>query len=310
MDIYTNTSILALRPLLTEENILKYFDIFAVTQKQFQEECKKFELSDSSLKKYEFNPLKRFPVIKTDSKKKNEHYIIPSLSDFVYGAFEGLYYVLLDKLGQTDKETLLQKIGDVFEMYVGEFLKQYNIDILSRAVIVPEKTYKIGSNKLKTVDWLLISDDYIFQIECKKRKFDNYSKAGIHSENGAGIDKLLTDVAEVLDKIVEKEKHLKENKVEGIAYKGQKIINLIIFLDEMFGMNKYAREKIKEKMKQSSDNIYIFGCWEFELICQQSKDKQQNLFHSIQDLVAGRVKIYQIDFLDWVYDEFFDTIKI
>lgn len=309
MDSYTKTSILELRPLLTEQNILKYFDVFAITQKQFQEENKKFELADNSLKKYEFNSLKRFPVIKTDSEKKNEQYIIPSLSDFLYGAFEGLYYVLLDKLDQTEKATLLQEIGGVFEMYIGEFLKQYNIDILSRAIIFPEKIYKNGSDEWKTADWLLVSDEYIFQIECKKRKIDNYSKAGIQSENGAGIDNLLGGVAKELDKIAEKEKHIKENKVSGVAYKGQKVISLIVFLDEMFGMNDYAREKIKEKMKQPSDNFYIFGCWEFELICQQSKDKQQSLFYSIQDLIAGRTNIYHIDFLDRIYHDFFDSIK-
>ena len=309
MDSYTNTSMLALRPLLSEQNILKYFDIFAVTQKQFQEECKKFDLADNSLKKYEFNPLKRFPVIKTDSVKKNEQYIIPSLSDFLYGAFEGLYYVLLDKLDQTDKASLLQEIGSVFEMYIGEFLKQYNIDTLSRTVIVREKIYKMGSNEWKTADWLLVSDDHIFQIECKKRKIDNYSKAGIQSESGTGIDNLLSDISKELDKVVEKEKHIKENKIDGVVYKGQKIINTIVFLDEMFGMNQYARDKIKEKMKCKTDSFYVFGCWEFELICQQSKDKQQNLFHSIQDVIAGRSEIYKVDFLDRLYHDFFDTIK-
>jgi len=309
MDSYTNSSIKTLRPLLSEENILKFFNIFATTKKQFQEEYKKFELEDNLLKKYEFNPLKRFPVIKTNSEKKNEQYIIPSLSDFLYGAFEGLYYVLLDKLAEGDKSVLFKEIGVIFESYVGEFIKQYNIDTLTRAVLISERKYKVGTNEWKSADWLLVSDEYIFQIECKKRKIDNYSKAGIQTEDKAGIDSLFDDIAKEIDKIAEKEGHIKENKLDGVVYKGQKIINLVVFLDEMFAINQYAREKIKEKMKQKPDNFYILGCWEFELICQQSKNKQQNLLYSIHDLVAGRTEIYHIDFLERIYYDFFSRLK-
>lgn len=309
LDSYTKTTIVALRPLLTEQNIMKYFDIFAITKEQFIKECEKYEVAEDSLKKYEFNPLKRFPVIKTGSVNKYEQYIIPSLSEFLYGAFEGLYYVLLDKLDQNDKEVLFQEIGSIFELYVGELLKQHNIDMLSRAIILPEITYTVSSNEWRSADWLLVSDEYIFQIECKKRKIDNYSKAGIQGENGVGIDTLMADIAKELDKITKKEKHICENKVNGISYKGQKILNLVVFLDEMFGINKFARENIKEKMEEKNDNFYILGCWEFELICQQCKDKQQNLFYSIQDLVAGRTEIYRIDYLDRIYNGFFDKLK-
>ncbi|MCK5060163.1 MAG: hypothetical protein KAR00_03430 [Candidatus Pacebacteria bacterium] len=309
MDSYTNTTIESLKPLLTEENILKFFDIFAITSKQFREEYKKYELTEATLKKYEFNPLKRFPVIKTNSEKKNEQYIIPSLSDFLYSSFEGLYYVLLDNLKAKEKDNLFKEIGIIFEMYIGEFIKQNNIDILSRAQIFSEITYKVGKKEWKSADWILISDEYIFQIECKKRKIDSYSKAGIQNTNGAGIDKLLGDIAKEVDKIAKKEEHLKSGKVGGISYKKQKIINIVVFLDEMFAINRYAREKIKAKMKEQSDNFYILGCWEFELVCQQSKNKQQNLYHSILDVVNGNTEIYHIDFLDKIYYNFFTNLK-
>ena len=294
---------------MTEDNILKFFEVFAITPEQFKEECKKYNLMETTLKKYEFNPLKRFPVIKTESEKKNEQYVIPSLSDFLYGSFEGLYYVLLDKLEASEKDNLFKEIGIIFEVYIGEFIKQYNIDILSRAQIFPEKTYKVDGNEWKSADWILKSDEFIFQIECKKRKIDNYSKAGIQNTDGTGIDSLLGDIAKEVDKIAKKEKHLKDGKVEGINYENQKVVNIVVFLDEMFAVNKYARDKIKEKMKEKSDNFYILGCWEFELACQQSKNKQQNLYHSIIDVVNGSTEIYHVDFLDRVYYNFFADLK-
>ena len=310
MSSYTNTSIIPLRPLLSEENINKFFDIFSVSSDKFVAENKKHEITDSLLKKYEFNALKRFPVIKTDSAKDNEKFIIPSISDFLYGAFEGLYYVFLERLENGDKTTLLQEIGSIFEEYIGEFFKQYNIDALTRAKIIREVTYKVGKDEWKTADWLLVSDNFIFQIECKKRKIDNYSRAGIQNEDGNGINKLIEDLAKEVDKIAKKETHIKAGNVDQVTYKNQKIINIVVFLDEMFGVNRYAREKIKEKMKKQSDNFYIFGCWEFELVCQQAKNKQQNLFDSLEDIITGRNEIYQIDLLDRIYHKFFDDIKI
>lgn len=308
MDNYTNSTIQPIKPLLTETNILRFIDIFAITPAQFREECKKYDLGDATLKKYEFNPLKRFPIIKTDSQQKDEQFIIPSLSDFLYGSFEGLYYVLLDKLGENDKANLFKEIGEIFEEYAGELIRQYNIDILSRAQIFPEKTYKIDGSEWKSADWILVSDEYIFQIECKKRKIDNYSKAGIQNIDGTGIGSLLGDIAKEIDKLTKKEEHIEAGKIDGINYKGQKVINIIVFLDEMFAINQYAQDKIKEKTTQKSDNFYIFGCWEFELVCQQSKDKQQNLYHSICDLIDSRIRIYRIDFLDRIYHDFFGEL--
>ncbi len=308
MESYTNTPIQELRSLLTEANILKLFSIFSVTQKQFQEENKKFELTDSLLKKYEFNALKRFPVIATTSVEKNEQYIIPSQADFLFGVFEGLYYVLLDRLNEEDKATLYKEIGGVFEDYIGTLIKDYGIESISSAKILSEITYVVGRDGWKSADWLLVSDEYIVQIECKKRKIDNYSKAGIQHENGSGIDNLLSDLAKELDKLVKKEKHIRDNKVPGVLYKNQKVINLIVFLDEMFSINKYARDKIKAKMSESSDDFYVFGCWEFELICQQSKNKKQGIVQSVDDQINGKTEIYKIDFLDRVYNEFFHEL--
>lgn len=308
MDSYTNTSIEQLKPLLTENNILKLFGIFAVTQKQFQDESKKYELTDSLLKKYEFNALRRFPVIRTELEKKNEQYIIPSQADFLFGVFEGLYYVLLDRLDEENKSILYRDIGSVFEDYIGALIKDYGIESLSSSKIISETTYSVGKDLWKSADWLLISDEFIVQIECKKRKIDNYSKAGIQQENGPGIDNLLNDLGQELDKLVKKEKHLREDKVQGIPYKGQKVVNLIVFLDEMFSINRYAREKLKERMTESSNDFYVFGCWEFELICQHSKNKNQSIVQSILDQVSGKTDIYKVDFLDRVYNAFFSNL--
>lgn len=308
MSSYTNGTMENLKPLLTEANILKFFDVFSITPKLFREEVKKYELTDPLLKKYEFNPLKRFPVIKSGSAKEVEKFIIPSLADFLYASFEGLYYVMLDKLSEDNKEALWSTMGIIFEEYVGEVIRYYDLEKASSATLLPEQTYRVGKDEWKTADWLLVSDKYIIQIECKKRKIDNYARAGIQNTDGSGIERILDDVASIADRLLTKEDHIRQGKVAGIAYGGQAFVNTVVFLDEMFGFNKYARDQIKTRMQQPSNNFYIFGCYEFEMIGQQSRNKNQGIVESMRDVAAEKAEIFEIDFLKEEFTSFFDQL--
>lgn len=219
-----NGTVAHLQSLLTEANVDVFLKLFSITQKGFQKESKKFIVNDDLLKKYEFNALKRFPIIKTNSKDEKEKYIIPSLGDFMYGFSEGLYYLLIDKINDKQRKILFSIMGSVFESYIGQLINYYNVDLLSRGKLFPEQTYfRKKKNQVKSADWLLVTDEYIYQVECKKRKGDSYLKAGIDAEDGKrGVKKTLVDVANNLDKLIEKESDLKNNKIEAIKYKNQK----------------------------------------------------------------------------------------
>ena len=305
---YTNTQIKALKPLLTQENLNKFFDIFAIDKRGFVEANKQYRLASPLLKKYEFNPLKRYPIIITDSDKDNEKYIIPSPADFLYAATEGLYYVLLDKLQKEYKEKLFQRLGEAFQAYVGELMTFYNVDLFSRARLIGEQTYRVGRNQVRSADWLLVSEQTIFQIECKKRKLNSYAKAGVESKDGKGIKSFLKNVAEELDKFYKKEEHIKHGLLNEITYGGQKFINMIVYLDEMFSINQYGRNEIRKHMKKEKDDFYILGCWEFELLCQHSKNGTLNLERALRDLMSNRTEIYSIEFLDNIHNDFFDSL--
>ena len=80
-------------------------------------------------------------------------------------------------------------------------------------------------------------------------------------------------------------------------------------LDEMFGINQYARKQIKKEMTKNLDDFYILGCWEFELLCQQIKNKSQNIIDSLHDILNKKEDIYNIDFLDKIYHEFWDNLR-
>jgi hypothetical protein len=306
-----NGTVTHLKSLLTEGNVNNFLKLFSVTQKEFQKQSKKFTVNDDLLKKYEFNALKRFPIIKTNSRDEKEKYVIPSLGDFMYGFSEGLYYLLIDKINDKQRENLFSSIGNVFENYIGQLLNYYNVDLLTRGKLFSEQVYfRNKKSEVKSADWLLVSEQYIYQIECKKRKGDSYLKAGIDAEDGKkGVNKALEDLAKNLDKLIQKESDIKNNKIEAIKYSNQKIVSIIVYLDEMFAMNTYARAEIIQKMKNKEAEFFILGCHDFEILCQMCRNNNSSLQQNILLFMQGEIKTSQIDFLQEVFNAFYNTLK-
>ncbi|MBU1143671.1 MAG: hypothetical protein KKH92_08520 [Firmicutes bacterium] len=308
MSNFTGADIEELKPLLTKENIDKFMAVFSIRQGGFRTENDKYKVSDDLLKKYEFNPLKRYPVIKTECEESNKQFIIPSLPDFLYACFEGIYYVLLERFEQEKQDTLLQSFGKQFEIYIGELMSFYNIPTFSHGSLLPEQTYKVGKSEFKSADWIIVSEKFIFQIECKKRKLSNYAKVGIEDETVSDINSFLKSVSKELDKFPSKEKHIAKGEVDKIKYDGQEFVNIIVYLDEMFALNRFARDMIKSSMNEKTDNFYILGCWEFELLCQHASDKHINLKDALDDVVNKKTEVYSISFLGRIYNKFFKSL--
>ena len=313
MSSYTNTTIEELRPLLSETNILNFMSHFAIDRKGFKKRSRQYALEDQRLKKYEFNALRRFPVIKTREEEGNKQYIIPSLQDFIYAFSEGLYYLLLDSLIDASvKQELFQKLGSAFEDYVGDMLSFYEIPTKTKSTFQRELIYPTSQGEVKTADWLLISDEFICQVECKKRKPDNYARAGVEGSDGGGLDDLLTDIANQLDKLVMKQEHIEKGLVPSIAYGGKKFINVLVYLDEMFSVGNYGLHSIKEKMKKEiPEHTYVVGSYEFELMCQHFKNTGKPLHDCIDDVRTNNLeKIFHIDFLSEEYKKFTSSLGV
>lgn len=308
MKNYTETTMEEVKDLLTEENIEKFFEIFAINQEGFIAMCNDYNIDNDLLKTYEFNPLRRYPVIKTESVENIEKYIIPSLPDFTYAIFEGMYYVLIDSLDQPDKDALFQACGKAFEGYIGDLIQFYKLDTLSGGNLLPEQTYTTSNGEVKSADWIIVTDDVIYQIECKKRKLNTYAKACIDTEDGQGISSIINSIAEEVDKFSSKEQHIKDGLVDTIEYNNQSFVNIIVYLDEMFGVNEYAKEHIKSKMTNPRDNFTIMGSHDFELLCQHSKDKTIDINQALLDISKHDTKVFTIDYLDEIYNGFYDGI--
>ncbi|MBD3362151.1 hypothetical protein GF362_00345 [Candidatus Dojkabacteria bacterium] len=309
---YINTDVEKWKQILTKEKIEKFLDIFTTKPESFKKVNEKFELKNVLLKKFEFNPLKRYPVIKTDSSRSEEMYIIPSLPDFIYACFEGIYYVMLDTLDDKKKDKLFETFGKAFEEYTGDLLQYNNVDLFSRAELVKERCYTVSKKSWKSADWILVSENIIVQIECKKRKLDNYSRAGVQHDKDYGIDSFLKDTAGQLDKLDEKASHIKDGLVGDIKYQNQKFLNIIVYLDEMFTIDKYGRSTIEENMESNGKktNFHIVGCYEFELICEYVRRNSIDFSTAVEDILGDRSDgIKSIKMLDDIFQSFFSRIR-
>ena len=72
--------------------------------------------------------------------------------------------------------------------------------------------------------------------------------------------------------------------------------------------NEFLLKEIKSKMIQDTENFYILGCYEFEMLCQHANKKNLNLKNALDDLMAERTEIYSIEFLDKIYLDFFHNL--
>lgn len=85
------------------DDMEKFLDIFSANIATIKECYKKSVIDNDLLKKYEFNPLKRYPIVNSESEIENEKIIIPSLGDYAYSFSEGIYYILLEKFDSDSK---------------------------------------------------------------------------------------------------------------------------------------------------------------------------------------------------------------
>lgn len=89
----------------------------------------------------------------------------------------------------------------------------------------------------------------------------------------------------------------------------KKIINILVYLDEMFAMNTYARAEIIKEMKNKRSDFFILGCHDFEILCQMCRNNNSSFQHNILLFLQNKTEVYQIDFLQDFFNIFCNTLK-
>lgn len=201
---------------ITEPKLLKCLEIISIGYQAFRDIDKlRNEDLDPNLTKLRFNPLRRYPLIKSNIKFKRQNlYIIPNFPIY-YKTVLNLYWWFEAENGMIFRDNF----GTIFENYIGKLLSEIYGDKV-------EKGPKYNKRNKEFSDWVVNSDEVIYLIEVKTYQYDLKSSQldvnrieEIHKRVAKGFGQLYC-IKQDIDTFEE----LKQ-------YRGKKIIPLLVAMD-------------------------------------------------------------------------------
>lgn len=291
---------------LTKEKIFNYIDLFCIDLNTFREKCNLL-IENRDLEKYSYNPLWKFPIIKTRNIfERGKTHIIPSIPDLIYASTEGVYYCLMDYYRKEKANPFSEKFGYLFEDYIEFLLKEASFSNYLR-----ETERDIPRSVVP--DFLLKHSDFEVHIECKKRKMSLDSKACI----GNKFEKYIEEIAEsIYSQLYRK--------------RTDTSINFIVAMDEWYQFDEKVKGKIESNIKakhqdyDSNFRFHMLGILDFEMFIQFSidngigkslealKEKDENAYYESLSAFFERqynVKYSTLDYFDKIYEDFFSQLK-
>ncbi|MCB0190766.1 MAG: hypothetical protein KDJ65_02380 [Anaerolineae bacterium] len=142
--------------ILTDENIQRFLDMTSCDHEAFRQVAIRspYPVSDPEFVLYEFNPLKKFPLLQVHY----DRWVAPNPALIIDRVTLGIYYDLLD----ADSTQFTQSFGTIFEEYVGDLLKS----VYPETIVLREKVYG-QPQKRGPADWVVIEGDTAILFECK-----------------------------------------------------------------------------------------------------------------------------------------------
>lgn len=198
--------------------------------------------NDPLLKKYNLNPLLRYPLIRiwTESEKElsfDDKFIAPFPDMIIYRITIGLYYQLYNLYD----DEFATYFGDLFELYVDKIINKLNID----GRIIPEKEIDLilpinggkGGKPKRRPDWAVFTNKGIILIECKATHYtqDTFER-GIDAKNTGWLSQIRKSLDQ-FDKFEHQLPQLSERI--GLDYLTKKDIQkVIVSFEHLHGLKK------------------------------------------------------------------------
>jgi hypothetical protein len=253
---------------LTEDKVKHFLQEVVLDYQNFREKAREEERKvPLGLEKYAFNPLRGYPIIKTDQKKNGKRqYVIPVPLLLLRRITDGVYYDLFAKY----KDRFSQFFGLVFEEYVGSLLGEfYDNDHLIR-----EPAY--GKPLKKGPDWIILEDSHAILIECTINRLTKKIKSlGDFSELQK---KLQQKLVSCIEKYPQKIEDIKTGKTGIPNYdRITSFYSLIVVLDPLYGANSIVRDLISSELRKEEMNNFsyqILWIGELEDLCVFKENEQ------------------------------------
>ncbi|HEX7999368.1 MAG TPA: hypothetical protein VF528_13360 [Pyrinomonadaceae bacterium] len=223
---------------------------------------KKFrELSKAELKKapgplydkFRFNPLVRYPAIRTDRNPKPGHlpvHLLPVPRLLLERVTRGLYFELSDYFKGSEKSNIFRtSFGYVFQEYVGALLK----DAIGEKYILPELKY--GKHNLDSTDWIVVQGNRGILIEVKQ------SGLFLNAKTWGDLESIKQDLSKTVGKGVKQlwafEQAIHSGRHEELKHLShiKEVERIIVTHDRSYLSNSILRDQIWKKFSEDKADV-------------------------------------------------------
>lgn len=141
-------------------NLDHFWDALASTYAQFRDLKQIRGQTDPLLSMHEFNPLREYPILRTQAKTPTLVAPIPPL--VLDKVVSGLFFAMSNVPGmEADRNPFRQFFGRVFEEYVGWQIRDY----FPSSSVLSERSYGTSRGQQRGPDWIVIQDDVAILIQ-------------------------------------------------------------------------------------------------------------------------------------------------
>lgn len=283
-DIMTNSPEF---PGITRERMQRLLDWLSTDYEGFRRAGRLPEVgAQEGYELYNFNPLVKYPIIRTPSGL----YVIPIARYLLRRVTTGLFY---DLIGSKHRG----KVGDIIGRAIEQYVARLITDLPSHGYLIPEVPYEPGKT---TCEWLLDEPDAVVLVECKRGSLRQGAKTSGQREDVKRDMSRKGAVPDGIAKLWETAEAVRAGKIDGID-PGKRIVPLLITLDQFFFANTpYVRGIVEEVLKERGITLpgfpyQICPIPDFEHVCRLLNAAGQHLSTAIA------TKLDTADHAEWEF---------
>lgn len=209
-----------------------------------------------------WNLLKFYPIVKT--KTGDNNYIISNIYSLLYSFPESIYWIIRNHYKDINSSDFTNYFGYCFECYLHQLFERYEINY--------NKLEESKVKGIKTPDWKVETNKYIFIIEQKSALFPISTRTSTKEERFTALESYINN------NII---KAFKQLDLYSVECSSKTIIRICLAFEKIY-VEENMKAIIERKMKFNSDIDlnWIVNIDEFEIL-MQLLNEDENKFNQI-----------------------------
>jgi hypothetical protein len=187
---------------------------------------------------YTYNPLKLHPLVRIPIDGV-DHLACPVPDHLLRRFTDGVYFEIVGAPGFS------AAFGDSFQAYVGEVVNRVGE---GRYTVLPDRTYTVGGQEKRSVDWITSDSSGDVFLECKTKRIRYAAKFAL-----ADRTLLEEDIGAIAQAVVQTYKAIRDALADRYPHwraRGLPIYPLVVTLDEWYLFNHKLIGLLDQKVRQ------------------------------------------------------------